>query len=473
MLEDFKYLDKKFAHLFPDHELLQIEVIALPAARIDVQVIGQVVTETSPITEFILRFISLKVNHIPHLAEALGISEELAMDEVAEEIRQGRVERSISGKLILTSLGKDTLTSSVVRLPKKQKLELIFDKGRWQIADWDRHLFIPSSEMKDLKDSTLKSFEKKKSTIQLGDLDLINLNRILKSESRSTKKNTVEILNIQKIIQRRHGFRMGRIMIYSKSQFENGFVVLIGDERSEEHENIINSRGGLESLNIIISPPVKQTQNSKLSAMQIVEVPVEVQVEAPFVDDGRLVKSFEHRPLLWEALENSKERFMIIAPWITRAVVNDEFLRKLERLLKAKVRVTIAFGFYDASNPLEAKRRDDSRILTSLLKLSRQYHNFEFRWMGMNANKGMNHSKIFVSDSIYIAGSFNWLSFRGDTDRSYRKEDSELRTKKEVVDSRYKSHHDEVMEISVPMSEKFIPQEERRHSPRHQNFPRR
>ena len=80
----------------------------------------------------------------------------------------------------------------------------------------------------------------------------------------------------------------------------------------------------------------------------------------------------------------------------------------------------------------------------------------------MDSRKGMNHSKILVSDSIYIAGSFNWLSFRGDTDRSYRKEDSEMRTQKEVVNSRYSSHHDEVLQISVPMSEEFIPKEEPR-----------
>lgn len=460
MLEDFKYLEKKYSHLFPDHELLQIEVIALPVAKVEVQVIGQIVTETSPITEFILKFISLNVNKVPNLAEALGISEELALDEVAEEIRQGRIERSMSGKLILTSLGKETLTSSVIRLPKKQKIELIFDKGAWKISDWDRHLFVPTSELKDMKDSSLKSFEMKKSTVQLKDLDVVTLNRILKNESQGTKKNTVEILNIQKIVQRRHGFRMGRIMIYSKSQQDNGFVILVGDDRSEEHETIINSRGGLSALNIKISPPVKNLASSKPTALKILEVPI--LVDAPFIDDGRLVKSFEHRPILLDALENSKERFMIISPWITRAVVNDEMLMKLERLLRSKVQVTIAFGFFDASNPHETKRRDDSRILSKLLSLSRRYENFEFRWMGMDSRKGMNHSKILVSDSIYIAGSFNWLSFRGDTDRSYRKEDSEMRTQKEVVNSRYSSHHDEVLQISVPMSEEFIPKEEPR-----------
>lgn len=456
MLDDLKYLDSKFAHLYPGHELLQIEYIALPIAKVEVQVIGQIVTETSPITEFILKFISLGINQVPTIAEALGISEELALDEIAEEIRQGRVERSISSKLALSALGRETLFSSTIRLPKKQKIEIVFDKGCWRLTEWDKSTFVPNAEFREMQDATLKSFEKRKNTIQLQDLDVISLNRILKNESKDKQKNSVEILSIQKITQRRHGFRLARIMIYSKSKNENGFVVLIGDERSEEHENVIRLRGGLEALGIKISTPVTRQQKQVPTAMKVVEVPVDI----PYEDDGRLVKSFEHRPILLEALDSSKSRFMIIAPWITRAVVNDEILNKLERLLRKKVSVTIAFGFFDASNPHETKRRDDARTLQKLLSLSKRYSNFEFRWMGLTADKGMNHSKIFVSDSIYIAGSFNWLSFKGDADRTYRKEDSEMRTKKEVVDARYKSHHDEVMQISVPMSDKFIPKVE-------------
>jgi hypothetical protein len=466
MLDDLKYLDSKYAHLFPEHELLQIEYIALPIAKVEIQVIGQVVTETTPITEFILKFVDLGINQVSTISEALGISEELALDEVAEEIRQGRIDRSMADKLVLTPLGKETLISSTVRLPKKQKIEIIFDKGSWKLMEWDKVTFIPNAEFRDLHENTLKSFENRKSTIQLKDLDVVSLNRMLKNESKVSLKNTVEILNIQKISQRRHGYRLGRLMIYSKSSTENGYVVLIGDERSEEHENLIRLRGGLDALNIKITPPVKTQQKQKPTAMQVMEV----SVDTPYEDDGRLVKSFEHRPILLEALENSKDRFMIIAPWITRAVVNDDMISKLEHLMRSKVAVTIAFGFHDASNPHELKRRDDARILNKLLALSRRYSNFEFRWMGLTSDKGINHSKIFVSDSIYIAGSFNWLSFKGAADRTYRKEDSEMRTKKEVVDARYKSHHDEILKISVPMSEEFVPREDRKStSPDSQN----
>ena len=455
MLDDFKYLERKYKHLFPDHELLQIEEIALPVAKVKVQVLGQVVTETTPITEFLLRFIHLGVDSPSDLAETLGLSMDLVLDEIAEEIRQGRVQRGLSDKLILTSLGNDVRTSSAVRMPKKQSIELIFDKGAWKLTNWEKHLFISSADLKEISKDTLKSFEQRKKTIKLVDIDALEINRIFKEETKKNSKNSVEILNIQKVLQRRHGFRLGRIMIYFKNEHESGFIVLVGNDRSEDHEGLIRARGGLKALDIEIVPPAVNSNQTKPETIKIIEI------KSPFVDDGKLVMSFEHRPILLDALENSRQRLMIISPWITRAVVNDSILRQIESLLRQKVLVTIAFGFFDSSNPRETDRRDDSRILKNLLELSRRYENFEFRWMGMTAEKAINHSKIFVSDSIYIASSFNWLSFRGDTDRSYRKEDGEMRTHPDVVNDRYKSHHDEIMKISKPMSVEFIPNDNR------------
>ena len=159
MLSDFKYLERKYKHLFPDYELLQIEEIALPVAKVKIQVLGQVVTETTPITEFLLRFIHLGVDNPADLAETLGLSLDLVLDEIAEEIRQGRVKRGLSDKLILTSLGQDVRTSAAIRMPKKLSIEFIFDKGTFKLKNWEKHLFISSADLKEISKNILKSFE--------------------------------------------------------------------------------------------------------------------------------------------------------------------------------------------------------------------------------------------------------------------------------------------------------------------------
>jgi hypothetical protein len=48
--------------------------------------------------------------------------------------------------------------------------------------------------------------------------------------------------------------------------------------------------------------------------------------------------------LLEEALNQSRERLMIISPWIKADVVDKDFLEKLQALLKSNVAVFIGYG---------------------------------------------------------------------------------------------------------------------------------
>ncbi len=53
---------------------------------------------------------------------------------------------------------------------------------------------------------------------------------------------------------------------------------------------------------------------------------------------------YDHPPSLEEALNQSRERLMIIALWIKADVVDKDFLEKLEALLKTNVAVFIGYG---------------------------------------------------------------------------------------------------------------------------------
>jgi hypothetical protein len=56
------------------------------------------------------------------------------------------------------------------------------------------------------------------------------------------------------------------------------------------------------------------------------------------------------------------------------------------------------------------------------------------------------HAKVLIFDSTWINTSFNWLSFRGDRDQSYRMEEGTLVRGRKVVDAqheRYIAHLDQ------------------------------
>lgn len=135
---------------------------------------------------------------------------------------------------------------------------------------------------------------------------------------------------------------------------------------------------------------------------------------------------FEHADLLVDALESATRRLLIVSPWVRSAVVTTDFLAKLERRLKAGVEVTIAHGIGDDDSG------SDEFALQRLANLAARYRrNFTF------ARLRNTHAKILIFDGQWVSTSFNWLSFRGDPERTYRMEEGTLVQIPSRVDEAY------------------------------------
>ena len=75
-----------------------------------------------------------------------------------------------------------------------------------------------------------------------------------------------------------------------------------------------------------------------------------------------------------------------------------------------------------------ADRKDDEDAVRALGRLASEFPNFRF------VRLGDTHAKILVSDSSFaIFTSFNWLSFVGDPQRTFRGERGLLVRKPEIV----------------------------------------
>jgi len=129
---------------------------------------------------------------------------------------------------------------------------------------------------------------------------------------------------------------------------------------------------------------------------------------------------------LREALTTARTRLLIIAPWVKKSVVTTDFLAKLERRLQVGVEVTIAYGIGDDD------RDSDEVAIRRLNNLANRYP-AKFSLVRLrNA-----HAKILIYDGNWINTSFNWLSFRGDSDRTYRMEEGTLVAIPGRVDKEY------------------------------------
>jgi phosphatidylserine/phosphatidylglycerophosphate/cardiolipin synthase-like enzyme len=108
-------------------------------------------------------------------------------------------------------------------------------------------------------------------------------------------------------------------------------------------------------------------------------------------------------------------------------VVNAEFIKKLQRLLENRVEVYISWGLGD-----ESEEKTDKGALGALQRLMHAYDNLRI------SRFGDTHAKVLLSDCRFaIVTSFNWLSFRGDPNRTFRDEQGTLVKIPELIDEKF------------------------------------
>lgn len=129
----------------------------------------------------------------------------------------------------------------------------------------------------------------------------------------------------------------------------------------------------------------------------------------------RQLEVYDRPPLLDKAITDSQERLMIISPWIRAGVVNKRFVQEFEKMLKRGVQAYIGYGI--AKEEDHNRYQSDIQAERDLKYLSEKYDNFSF------VRLGDTHAKIIIMDrKLAVQSSFNWLSFRGDPNKTFRDE---------------------------------------------------
>jgi len=119
------------------------------------------------------------------------------------------------------------------------------------------------------------------------------------------------------------------------------------------------------------------------------------------------IRCQDHPMLLQDALLNSKDRLLIISPWIRDGVVTDRFVQKLDALLRSGVKVYIGYGLEEGN--ANEKPSITPNAESALTGLTKRHPGFTF------IKVGNTHRKMLVCDQRFaVVTSFNWLSYKGD-----------------------------------------------------------
>lgn len=407
---EYSELMARFHNYRPGAKLVSIVPAALPVVRVGVTIVAQEKNAVPLLNEFVIRCVQAGLSNAEEIRTVLGMPAGPIQEAIVELVHERLLRASpIDSSLLLTDAGTELARDFLKNQPVEKEIDLSFDRFSWRVADYEKHDLLTKGEARELGREIIEPVERR--TLRVEDVLPEDVNQ-LESFSRESSKR-IDILGVSAIRPRKYLYMPTELLIFCNEETsELEILPYINFDVSPFHQALATSQGLIEKMKIKVATPL--ADEFEASALQEVPVGSEISV--------REIDTFEHNKILEDALLESGKRLLIISPWITRAVVNTTFLSRLERLLRRNVTVHIGYGYGKESDDT----RSDKRSVQQLGNLAARYEKLTF------VRLKNTHSKILVSDEKVVITSFNWLSFAGDPERTYRME-----TGTEVVDFDY------------------------------------
>ncbi|MEG4998122.1 phospholipase D-like domain-containing protein [Microcoleus sp. B4-D4] len=481
-------------------DLVSCREVGLPVYKITVQVLTQLRKPIPPIEEYVLKAINVGLSSEEDIGGFLGLEPPIIRDSMinlrmSEDIDLIAPDDSLMQVWKLTKKGEGTLRDAKIIVPEERTFDINFD-GLLRYPRYYGQLESRLLKPKDLRNKDIIEIEPfPKKPPELSDLKLKDVDAIIRQiegESKAKVKQYRDLLALKAIERRQRFFQPALILIYKAKDSDDVQVAFAIDAvLSNEHEAAFARAKGVKKLRLlealresapqklaaevlghefVAQAPLQQVEALKeeVSAAQAqIEAQIEItrntlertedkeekllleqqlqeaqqQIEKLQVKldsllaavPMRWLEMYEHRPLLEQALQDSQERLMIISPWIRASSVDKRFIQQFENLLKRGVQVFIGYGLGEND---DKKYQPDIQAEKNIQKLASQYKdNFRLKRLGDT------HAKILISDLKFaVTTSFNWLSFKGDRDRTFRDERGTLVSDPQKIDELFDSY---------------------------------
>lgn len=421
----FQNIQRRFGNARPGLQLIAVEDAAVPVTVLRADVLAQERFDL-PVTEaFTLRFVELGVDTPEDIAAYLGLEPMHVLEASAAQLGASHLRRR-GDKLMLTPLGTEVTRNLAATQPVLKQLPVAFDRLTWQLAQYSERDLIEKRSAQEQGMIILPA--ERNAHIGPEDVTPEGFNALLRGDR-------LQVLRIHKTTVKKHRYLPAQLLVYADHQRQELELGLcIDDELATSHGLALDRIGAVQRIGFSLGAPAErprlepELEERRLSDAspdsEIAEMsdPAYIPLSTALV---RSVSVFEHPDLLAEALDTAQRRLLLIAPWVKNAVVTTEFLGKLEARLRAGITITIAHGYG------EDDRGSDAQALRRLENLSKRHERMNF------VRLRNTHAKILIFDDVWVSTSFNWLSFRGDAERTYRMEEGTLVSIPERVEREY------------------------------------
>ncbi|MGW0886140.1 phospholipase D-like domain-containing protein [Streptomyces sp. NPDC002671] len=441
----------RFQNARPGLELVAVIDAALPIALVTADVLAQDSKRLPLLQEFVLRLVDNKVASEKTIAGVLGLSERMVDQTVAELFSSDDLtwtrttprDSTPTRALRLTDRGRKTAHEMAAITPVRVNQPLVYDRMLWKARPHERRTAIPKGQAQDEHMIMLPAAHG--GPVEDSDISAADITALLR-ESGNTDREVLQVKGITQAKAKR--VIPVKLLVYAdpdRTDIQLGVVV--DGELSHPHELALIAHGGANALNITVEPPPErpvlepELEQSRIPLEEVTQkraeqaafqlgaaspVPSAPALPEPVANEIRAIGVFEHPEILDEALTQARSRILIISPWIKNAIITTDFLSKLENRLSRGVKVDIAYGYE------ENDTKTDPAAVHKLNNLAARYRD-KFAFTRLKST----HAKVLVYDDVWVTTSFNWLSFKGDPDRTYRMEEGSLVRNRQIADTHY------------------------------------
>lgn len=475
-----KVLDQA-AYARPGYALVSFKEAGLPNYLLTTRLLTLEKKTLGPIEEACLGAINAGLSLPEEISSFLGLPRVvlngvLAGLNTTECINYTRPTEFSDAFVTLTDKGRNTLFTMKEVVPQESVVKFVFDPYQRKIRFVSTAALLKPRDVKDAGLYEVPLCGAKRPEVV--DIPLADIDKVLQMLPRRDE-GTRELLAARRIERREMHFLPCVMLFYrSLSSDEVQVAFYLEEGFSLEHENAFRELGGpeqaganhaliaaelpevedllgdvnkaekLEQLlaieqggnsNFLMSDGAPSSSEGESASDKVAltnEVPNNVVVRLRAMTQ-RCVRMHEHPGLLRKALTGSKDRLLIVSPWITHQVIDRMFVASLEALLRSGIDVTIGYGLADDNVGKGNDKAKQKPAITpsaekELTSLQKRFDNFKLIFLGNT------HRKLLVSDDKFaVVTSFNWLSFRGDPHKKARDEFGYLVTEPGDVASIY------------------------------------
>lgn len=470
-------LAKLKANSVPNSTLVKYYEAGIPQWHMEVILTMLKPKKLSVLQEFILKFISSGIDDVSDICNFLGVNKTAVNNAVAVLQKNNLITVDIFySKLKLTDKGEKALKEAATIVPEDIEYALYVDGLLGNVYLDTRKLYtskeLRSFEIKPINTTvekpTLDSlvYEEVKRAINLFkknhayeqdklEGDLQEISRVAKTYVEYKKVSVLVFMNKSEDIEFQVFDGTTRNDDYSialQKQYNNNSRVLDFDSNfiSEAEENnslisvlpqeiiesaksfsykdstlereISNLTTQLDAIKKNDDDNDEQQKESATERIRFLEKKIdEMKNERKGAD--RILSTYDHRPLLLDALDNAQNMVVIVSPWIKSGGLNNEILGRIERALQRSTRVIIGYG-------ISEKEDSDRWILQRLTDIQKKKYGDKLLLVKLSNT----HEKVLIKDNEYmVITSFNWLSFKGDPNKGFRQETGYYTESKEAI----------------------------------------